>query len=343
MLYPVWEKMNYAVNVVVNNGVVDENDTSSKTAGYNDSVSFNLLPNETNAYGTVSCSNGQTATLTNNTLKISSVTGSTTCTVTYATTSTVLYTDGTLIINEKASDRVTNTQEHGAVTNTYAAMSSSNNYVIVGQYDHPWNNERNSITRVEIGQRIQPIDPSAWCYNLVNLRSGDFANLDTSIATRMVNMFDNAGYNSSVTSFVLTGLNNWDVSNVTEFDYMFGDAGYYATTWSIGDLSSWNSTSATSMNNMFSYAGYNATSLTSIGTLKVYANNMNAMFSNARYMKATLNIYSNPTSYASAFNTAATQSGGLITVNYSDATTNIDNIIATKSSGNNVVKGSLLS
>ena len=55
--------------------------------------------------------------------------------------------------------------------------------------------------------------------------------------------------------------------------------------------------------------------------------------------KATLNIYSNPTTYSGAFTRAATVQGSGITVNYTSAVTNIDSIIATKSSDSNVVKG----
>ena len=65
------------------------------------------------------------------------------------------------------------------------------------------------------------------------------------------------------------------------------------------------------------------------------------MYFNSKYAKATLNIYSNPTNYTSAFANAATDSSALITVNYSNnTTTNIDSIIATKSNTSNVVKGS---
>lgn len=97
---------------------------------------------------------------------------------------------------------------------------------------------------------------------------------------------------------------------------------------------------------MFAYAGYSATTWNSIGTLKVYATNISSMFEDCYMAKATLNIYSNPASgssgYNSAFSGAATKSGAQITVNYSSATTNIDNIVATKSSTSNVVKGSQL-
>ena len=47
------------------------------------------------------------------------------------------------------------------------------------------------------------------------------------------------------------------------------------------------------------------------------------------------------TSYGNMFNNAATAEGAGITVNYiADASTLVDNMIATKSSSSNVVKGS---
>jgi hypothetical protein len=96
------------------------------------------------------------------------------------------------------------------------------------------------------------------------------------------------------------------------------------------------------MDNMFLEAGKNATTWNSIGTLKVYTTNITSIFYGCKNAKATLNIYSNPTYYANAFSAAATKTGSLITVNYSNTTTNIDRIVATKSSNSNVVKGSQL-
>ena len=302
-------------------------------------------------------------------------------------------------------------------------------YKFASEADQLWASDRSTITSVEIGQRIRPTSTAYWFSGLRNMTTGDFTNLDTKNITDMSGMFREAGFNTSVTSFTLTGLNNWDTSSVTnmgamfqyvgrnattwnigdlsswntskvtDMTYMFNGTGLYATTWDIGDLSGWDTSSVTSMNHMFHSAGYNttnwsignlsnwdtskvtdmsgmfavtgqntttwdigdlsnwntssvtnmsdmfhsagshATTWNNIGTLKVYAINTSNMFLNCSNAKATLNIYSNPTTYSSAFNGAATASGGLITVNYSSATTNIDNIIATKSSSSNVVKG----
>ena len=384
---------------------------------------------------------------------------------------TVLYTDGTLIINEPTSQRQANITKHGAVTNEYTEMKKDGTdiekYIFTSAADQPWNSEAASISKVEIGQKIFPTSTEYWFEGLTHMTQGDFTNLNTSRVTTFRSMFKNAGNDSSVTSFTLVGLdewdvsnvmsisemfyssgyyatnwsvgnlsnwdtsnvvymgsvflwagynattfnignldnwntknvenmnnlfqdagynatkwnvgnlsnwdtsnvtnmcqlffragysattwnignlNNWDVSKVTNMEYMFDDAGRNATTWSIGNLSSWDTSKVTGMRNMFCGAGYNATTWNSIGTLKIYATDIQYMFNNCAKAKATINLYSNPQSgapgYKGVFTDAATASGALITVNYKSTTTNIDAIIATKSSNGNVVKGSVIS
>ena len=167
----------------------------------------------------------------------------------------------------------------------------------------------------------------------------DLSSWNTSKVTNMCNMFENAGYKA--TEFNLD-LSNWNTSGVTNMQNMFCYAGYSATTWSIGDISSWNTSSVTNMSSMFYCAGYSATTWNNIGTLKVYATNISSIFNTCKNAKATLNIYSNPTTYTNAFTYAATLSGSGIVVNYQNTTTNIDSIIATKSSNSNVTKGTQL-
>ena len=177
---------------------------------------------------------------------------------------------------------------------------------------------------------------NAW-RNSTTWDIGDLSGWDTSNVKNMGYMFYYAGFNT--TTWDIGNLSRWDTSSVTNMTYMFHNAGRNATTWDIGDLSNWDTSSVTNMSNMFSNAGYNATTWNSIGTLKVYATNIQLMFLNCSKAKATLNIYSNPTSYANAFNSSATVSGSGIIVNYSSATTNIDAIIATTIGNSNVVKG----
>ena len=166
----------------------------------------------------------------------------------------------------------------------------------------------------------------------------DLSKWNTSNLTNITSMFSGAGSNS--TNFILN-VSDWDTTGLTSMKAVFSSSGLYSTSWSVEGLSTWNTSNVTDMNSMFYYAGYSATNWNDIGTLTVYATNINNIFNNAPNAKATINIYSNPGTnyYSNAFKNAATASGSLITVNYSSNTTNINNIIATKSSNSNVVKG----
>ena len=178
-------------------------------------------------------------------------------------------------------------------------------------------------------------------YNATTWDIGNLSSWDTSKVTNMSSMFSKTGYKARIWN--IGNLSSWDTSNVTNMAGIFSESGKTAASWSIGDLSRWDTSKVTNMREMFSSAGNSATTWNSIGTLKVYATNIYGMFGTCNNAKATLNIYSNPASgtsgYAKAFDRAATSPGSGITVNYSSATTNIDDIIATKSSNSNIVKG----
>ena len=167
----------------------------------------------------------------------------------------------------------------------------------------------------------------------------DLSNWNTSNVKYMSNMFKLTG--NHATTWDIGNLSNWDTSNVTTMHAMFSNAGLYATTWSIGDLSNWNTSNVTNMGGMFNYAGRNATTWNSIGTLKVYASvSINAIFYGCQKAKAIIKLYKNPADYRYAFESASTEAGSGITVDYTSEVTDIDNIIATNSSAN-VIKGSL--
>ncbi len=168
---------------------------------------------------------------------------------------------------------------------------------------------------------------------------GNLSNWNTSSAIRMNSMFECSGYYSL--SWSVGDLSSWNVSKVEDMSYMFWYSGYSAQSWSIGNLSNWDTLKVTNMTKMFPYAGYYATTWNDIGTLKIYNAYIQELFNYCPKAKATLKIYYNPTSYSSAFYYAATSSDSGITVNYTSDVTNIDNIIATKASTSNVVKGSL--
>lgn len=161
-------------------------------------------------------------------------------TVTYQTR-TVLYTDGTLIINELGADRESNIASHGAALNEYVPFDTSNDYVFASASARPWNSEAYSIKSIDIGSVIHPTSMAYWFKNcrateidLTNIRTESVTDMqslfsectrltsitwpstfDTSKVTNMENMFESIGLTS------LTFPNGFDTSSVTNMYYMF--------------------------------------------------------------------------------------------------------------------------
>ena len=294
-LYAVWEVKKYTVNVVVKDGIVDGE--ASKIIDYNNNATFNISPtNDKYVLGSVECTNNQKGTFGNNVLIVSNVTNNTTCTVSYVTEKTTLYTDGTLIINEQLKNRNANIEKYGEVIKDYEAMSASNSYVFTYSYSNsavnsPWFSEREQIKSVEIGATIRPISTAYWFFNNYNMVKGDFTNLDTSSITNMSSMFSSAGKNA--TTWSIGDLSAWDTSQVTSMRGMFLYAGSKTTTWNIGDLSGWDTSKVTDMGSMFWYAGENATTW-SVGDLSNWntskVTDMSHMFSDAGKNVATWSV-----------------------------------------------------
>ena len=159
---------------------------------------------------------------------------------------TVLYTDGTLIINEKSSDQATNEALHGVATNVYKAWGSRNTEttdIYRFQYvdDVLWYAVRDSVQAVEIGSRVKPTDLSYWFSNLRYCTSINLSLLDTSQATSMNCMF----YYCLVLPSL--DLSNFDTSQVTDMYGMFLDCRALTSL----DLSSFNTANVTDMSSMF--------------------------------------------------------------------------------------------
>ena len=130
----------------------------------------------------------------------------------------------------------------------------------------PWYSYRASIKSVAVEEEIQPISTTYWFYECSNCSNLDLTKLNTSKVTSMKYMFAYTGNATTVTSFCITGINEWDTSQVTDMGYLFREAGKNATSWSIGDLSKWNTSKVTLMNRMFGLAG-NKASKFDIGNL----------------------------------------------------------------------------
>ena len=161
------------------------------------------------------------------------------------------------------------------------------------------------------GEKIfLPSDSSFMFYLFASLSEISGINdWDTSNVTNTSCMFYGTGH--SATTFTLD-LSSWNTSNVTNMSYMFSGAGSSTTTWSIGDLSSWNTSNVTNMSYMFDFAGYSATTFTldlsSWNTSNV--TNMSNMFSSAGHSATTFTLdlsswnTSNVTNMSGMFNYA---------------------------------------
>ena len=238
------------------------------------------------------------------------------------------YFDKSLYNNFKYLDtsNVTNMKE--MFYNTGYVMARCDSFVITGM--ESWDTSK--VENMNGTFRYVGRSCTNWTF-------GDISGWDTSSVTNMSYMFERAGF--SANKFDID-VSNWNVSNVEDMSFMFDSTGYDSKYWSIGDLSNWDTSKVTNMYQMFPEAGRQADTWNSIGTLKIYTNNIHRLFCLDQNAKATLNIYSNPTDYELALFYASRMPGSGITVNYSSTTTNIDNIIATKSDDSNVVKGSQL-
>ena len=161
------------------------------------------------------------------------------------------------------------------------------------------------------------------------------SNWDTSSVTTMDQTFANCGLLKNI-----DGASNWDVSSVTNMYAMFAGC---SSLVNINGASNWDTSSVTSMLDMFA----SCSNLEDINGASNWdtssVTNMADIFAGCSKASGTFQILGNPTTYTYAFSGTATQSGAQVTVNYGSGTTNIDNIIATKSAGSNVVKGSQVS
>ena len=180
---------------------------------------------------------------------------------------------------------------------TLSAMVDINNdaYIVSAPYSmrpiYAWYDEGIIYYYTDATEIYLNTDTSQMFREMRTLASiDDVSNWDVSNVTNMDGMFNNAGYN--VANFTMD-LSSWNVSNVVNMNFMFNGAGYSATTWSIGNLSGWRMPSAMYMNSMFMHAGGSATAW-SIGDISDWnvsnARDMNSMFSGAGYNAATWSI-----------------------------------------------------
>lgn len=185
--------------------------------------------------------------------------------------STVLFADGTLIINERSVDRSANIALHGAVTKEVAPCGDNEDYDL---YTLIPLGERGSIYHVEFGAPTAPKSCTKWFVAADELTTIDFTNFDASNCVNMDSMFENckklaqvdvSGWNTSKLTSILSifsccwslrsivGISDWDVSRVANMGSAFYELGGRTETtekFSI-DLSGWNTANVLGMSSMF--------------------------------------------------------------------------------------------
>lgn len=227
-------------------------------------------------------------------------------TVVVASPRTVLYTDGTFIINEDPKDRASNEQLHGAATNTYAPFdpngaTSEERYEFESVAGAPWYPQRKLVNSFSIGTPIAPPKTSRWffewtceSFDFTNLlptnftdasfmfanyegTSLDLSTLDTSNVVTMKNMFFQV---KKLTHF---NFENLDTHNVTDMSAMFksfGNSGGITTL----DLTSFDTSKVQNFSDMFASAYYlKVIDLSSFDTSS--ATNMWGMFDKCQYLE----------------------------------------------------------
>ena len=172
---------------------------------------------------------------------------------------------------------------------------------------------------------------------LTRLKSVDVSNFNTVNVTNMLQLF----YGCKALEVV--DVSNFDTSNVTTMEAMFQGSAALKTL----DLSNFDTSKVTNMRVMF--GGTSASGDMHLKEIKVSdkfvtdnVTDMLEMFRLCRYLNFTFNVTGNKvTNYTNIFLNTATDSNAKIVVNYTAETeTLVDNMLATKSSNSNVVKGS---
>ncbi len=187
---------------------------------------------------------------------------------------TVLYTDGTFIINESSRDQAANEALHGVATNVYDPFdpngdTSVKKYIFTDVTQRPWHPQKASIKAVEIGSNIRPTSTANWFYNFNACTSMSLDGLDTSAVTDMSNMFN---YCRALTSLDLSSFNT---SRVTNMNGMFALCDALTSL----DVTHFDTSAVTDMSTMFNYCrALTSLDLSSFNTSAVTI--MNAMLSN---------------------------------------------------------------
>ena len=167
-----------------------------------------------------------------------------------------LYDDGTLAFTAKNEplEGKTLVKSYGDIS--YKEFKYSN--------DVPWYSDRESITNVDIIDKISPVSTAYWfseCNKITEIKN--ISNLDTSNVTDMSWMFDECS------SLVSLDVSSFDTSNVINMDGMFA----WCDSLTNLDVSKFDTKNVTDMSSMF----YDCKSLTNLDVSKFDTSNVTDM------------------------------------------------------------------
>lgn len=202
-----------------------------------------------------------------------------------APVNSVLYQNGTLVINELIEDRETNKSNYGYVSYIWKALTAENNYE--PEWYPGWtydpNARANGIKRAKFGSPIKPTTMEHWFDNCRNLVEVDTTGLDTSDCENMRCVFQDcnkittcdmstwdtskvktmSGMFNNCWAWLDLNVDNFDTSKVENFSAMFG------TTKMESFAPKLNTSSATWMSSMFGYTKLKELDLSTFDTRNV--------------------------------------------------------------------------
>jgi len=191
---------------------------------------------------------------------------------------TVLYNDGTFIINESPRDRANNEALHGTPDSRHIyapfvpnGATDADKYIFASASARLWNNAYNNIKSVEFGSDIAPTSMAYWFADCTQLASFNPIHLDTAQVVDMRSLFKGC---YSLTSLVLS---SFDTSNVTYMGQVFSGC----TRLTELNLSNWNTAKVTHMQDMFN----NCESLESLDLSMFDTSNCTQMWNMFSYCK----------------------------------------------------------
>jgi len=161
--------------------------------------------------------------------------------------STVLFSDGTLIINEKSLSREADIAAHGSVSSEYAPLKGTETYEWTMVPDNAsldtdaeaqsqvlWFAMRANIKSVEFGSLVRPVSMRYWFAGCSNLTSFSSANLDTGNCVSMYQTFSNCSKLSELNA------SGWNVSALEDMSMMFKECAILETLniadWDVSSL-----------------------------------------------------------------------------------------------------------